>query len=87
MNYQLVITRTAEKSFRKLPNATRNKVKKVFAEMEDNPYDGNILKLKNSDYFRRRVGDHRILFKIDNASVLIFIIDIRKRDEKTYREV
>lgn len=85
MNYQLVITRPAEKSFHKLPKSARNKIRQVLVQMEDNPYDGDILRLKGSDNFRRRVGNYRILFKIDSGLLMIFVIDIRKRDEKTYK--
>ncbi len=35
--------------------------------------------------YRRRVGDWRILFDIDDREQILAIIDIRKRDEHTYR--
>ena len=35
--------------------------------------------------YRRRVGDLGILFDIDERNQAIEILDIRKRDEKTYR--
>ena len=35
--------------------------------------------------FRHRVGNYRILFDIEEASKILEILDIRKRDEGTYK--
>jgi len=56
----------------------------VYPILKKNPYFGpNIKKLKGnySDYYRYRLGDYRLLYKVDNEKIIIFIIDIRNRKE------
>lgn len=35
--------------------------------------------------YRRRVGTLRILFDVDDGNRVVEILDIRQRDERTYR--
>lgn len=56
----------------------------VYPILKKNPYFGpNIKKLKGnySDYYRYRLGDYRLFYKVDNEKIIIFIIDIRNRKE------
>ena len=34
--------------------------------------------------YRMRVGDHRVLFDIDDAAKRVIFLDIRRRNERTY---
>ncbi|RKX78449.1 MAG: type II toxin-antitoxin system mRNA interferase toxin, RelE/StbE family [Spirochaetes bacterium] len=56
----------------------------VYPMLRRNPYFGpNIKRLKGqySDYYRYRIGDYRLFYKIDEEKILIFIIDIKHRKE------
>lgn len=58
----------------------------VYPILKKNPYFGpNIKKLKGnySDYYRYRLGDYRLFYKVDAEKIIIFIIDIRNR-KKAY---
>ena len=35
--------------------------------------------------FRLRVGDYRILYDIDDKAKIVWILDVRRRSEQTYR--
>ena len=53
-------------------------VKKV-DELENDPFSKNIKKLKNSDNFRLRVGDYRVILDIDLGKKIITILKIGHR--------
>lgn len=56
----------------------------VYPILKRNPYFGpNIKRLKGelSDYYRYRIGDYRLFYKIEEKKIIIFIIDIRHRKD------
>ncbi len=59
----------------------------VYPQIKNNPYFGiNIKKLKGefSDFYRYRIGNYRLFYKINNEDVIIFIVTIKHRKE-SYR--
>lgn len=56
----------------------------VYPMLKRNPYFGpNIKRLKGefSDYYRYRIGDYRLFYKIEEEKIIIFIVDIKHRKE------
>ena len=53
--------------------------------MRDDPLSGNVVKLKGTGAFRRRVGDYRIIFSIDFKRLTVDVLDILRRTTTTYR--
>ncbi len=56
----------------------------VYPMLKSNPYFGpNIKRLKGkySEYYRYRIGDYRLFYKIENDKIMIFIIDIEHRKD------
>jgi len=53
--------------------------------MQEDPLAGDVVKLKGTDAFRRRVGDYRIIFTIDFAHAAVGIIGVLRRTTTTYR--
>jgi mRNA interferase RelE/StbE len=56
----------------------------VYPLLKQNPYFGpNIKRLKGelSDYYRYRIGDYRLFYKIEEKKIIIFILDIRHRKD------
>lgn len=59
-------------------------VEYVYPMLRRNPYFGpNIKRLKGefSDYYRYRIGDYRLFYKIENEKIMIFIVDIKHRKD------
>ncbi|MCK4541934.1 MAG: type II toxin-antitoxin system RelE/ParE family toxin [Spirochaetales bacterium] len=57
-------------------------VEYIYPMLKRNPYFGpNIKRLKGqySDFYRYRIGDYRLFYKIENENIMIFIIDIAHR--------
>jgi mRNA interferase RelE/StbE len=56
----------------------------VYPMLRNNPFFGmNIKKLKGEfkDIYRFRIGNYRLFYKIDDKELLIFVIDIEKRQD------
>lgn len=83
-NYKIAET---ESFTRKIEKPEFNKLKKkirnyVYPMLKRNPYFGpNIKRLKAqySGYYRYRIGDYRLFYKINKEEIIIFIIDIDHR--------
>jgi mRNA interferase RelE/StbE len=85
--YRAMFSRRAEKAFISLSDREARKVKEAIQKLVDNPRTCGTIKLENAPVarYRYRIGDYRILFDIDDEAKVIEILDIRKRDERTYR--
>ena len=68
----------------------KRKRRSIYAEVQqlagwpDCP--GDINRLQGRDDYRLRIGDHRVLFEIDQSGtpILITITQVGKRNERTY---
>jgi len=63
------------------------RVKQAVEKLEQNSRTYGTIKLENAPVasYRYRVGNYRLLFDIDDEAKVIEILDIRKRDERTYK--
>ena len=84
--YQAIFSNKAIKSFRKIPRDYQLKIKGVILKLEDNPYSPGTIKLTGfpAAEYRKRVGDYRILFDIDETKKILIIADIKRRTSTTY---
>jgi len=85
--YQAIFSRRTEKAFLDLPIKEAQRVKLAIEKLEQNPRTYGTIKLENVPVasYRYRVGNYRILFDIDDEAKVVEILDIRKRDERTYK--
>ena len=85
--FNVVYSKKAAKYFKRIPKAYQIKLRDNIEELAVNPQISGTIKLV--DYpiakYRHRVGNYRILFDIDTLGKTLEIIDIRRRDEQTYR--
>lgn len=73
----------------KISESKYNKIYKkisgyVYPQLRDNPFFGsNIKKLKGEfeGLYRYRIGNYRLFYKIENAKILIIILDIDDRKD------
>ncbi len=87
MNWNVRVTKTAEKFLLRMQKAERERVKDVLKDMRENPFAGDIVWLKDqkSD-LRRRTGNWRILFSLDTENKIVWIEDIDRRTTTTYKK-
>ena len=82
MSYQVVISRTALKHLRGLPDSVRMCVTREIEGLRDDPRPVGYIKLKGSaDEYRVRVGDYRVRYRIDGSASQVAVIDVRHRKD------
>jgi len=85
MKWNLTITAPAQKDFQKLPQKDQARIKTVLIAMQDDPFQGDLKRLKGtSTGWRRRVGSYRIIYDLYFEEHLIVISAILRRTSTTY---
>lgn len=78
--YRIEFLKTAQKELSKLPRDIQKKIALAIDSLKLNPYPNNVKKLKGSEgRFRIRVGDYRIIYKIENKNLIILIVKVGHR--------
>ncbi len=85
MSWAVAVSNRARKSLSRVPAADPARIMAALSAMQVDPLSGDVVKLTGQDAFRRRVGNYRIIFRIDFKSVAVGIIDIQRRTTTTYR--
>ena len=85
MAWNLHITGPAQKEFRKLPPRDQARVKDALLAMQEDPFGGDIKRLKGQDAaWRRRVGNYRIVYDLEVEERRIVVAGILRRTSTTY---
>ncbi|MEB3309921.1 MAG: type II toxin-antitoxin system RelE/ParE family toxin [Snowella sp.] len=78
--YRIEFLKTAQKELSKLPREIQTKIALAIDFLKLEPYPNNVKKLKGSEgLFRIRVGDYRIIYKIENKNLIILVVKIGHR--------
>ena len=78
--YELAIKKSARKELDDLPDQEFLKIDKAIFSLRDNPVPyPQSKKLKGDDRCRLRVGDYRVLYKVDESRKIITIYRVRHR--------
>jgi len=88
MNWSIELSDQAEKQLKKLPRNILSQVGKSIDAMEKDPFAGNVKALKGKEWegwFRKRVGNYRIIFSLDHSTHQLQVASILPRSEKTYK--
>lgn len=84
--YQIVFKSSAAKEFRKLPLSIKKRIQDATNQLADDSRPSGVVKLKGNDsLFRIRVGEYRIVYKIDDANQKLSITRVRHRRD-VYRD-
>ena len=84
MEWTVVLAGPARKSLRRVPAGDKTRILAVLAEMQQNPFQGDIRKLQGLPGFRRRIGNWRILFEIVPERKHVVVVAIERRTSTTY---
>jgi len=79
MTYRVRIKRPAEKEIRALPSTVRRRVHEMIIKLSEEPRPPGVRKVRGSSAWRVRVGDYRVVFRIDDREreVTIFLVKHR----------
>lgn len=85
MGYRVVLRRSASRDLVDLPHLVRGRVSRAVGALADDPRPRGARLLAGADrIWRIRVGDYRILYRIDGEEVRVLVIRILHRS-KAYR--
>ncbi|PIR66018.1 MAG: type II toxin-antitoxin system mRNA interferase toxin, RelE/StbE family [Candidatus Omnitrophica bacterium CG10_big_fil_rev_8_21_14_0_10_43_8] len=79
--YRLKIIPQAQKDLNQLQDKTFHSVKNAILELSANPRPYGVTKLTNENGYRIRIGDYRVLYRIDDKLKEVFIYRINHRNE------
>jgi mRNA interferase RelE/StbE len=82
MKYEVIITKSAQREIRKLPNSLIEKVIATILPLAENPRPVGSIKLEGSkNGYRIRIGDYRILYTIEDKIRIVEIESVKNRRE------
>ncbi len=86
MNYDSEFAPTFERGLSKLDKQVRERILKAISEVLQEPRRGSQLVFVQQAYFKWRIGDYRIIYRIDEKRkvVIFLVIDHRSRVYKRY---
>ena len=84
MSWHVELAKSARKFLFRVPKKDASRIKTALNEMVQNPYAGDIVKLKGDLVWRRRVGSYRVFFEIYESSRSVRVYGIERRGSNTY---
>ncbi len=80
--HTVLFTKVAEKEFDELIERNRKlgeRISKAIGRLADNPHLGEFLSGPWQGYLKYRVGDYRIIYRIEHERLIIYVITIAHR--------
>jgi len=81
MDYRVFVLPVALKDLVKIPKREQERIRTTLAQFAQAPRPPGSIKLSNSNYWRVREGDWRIIYEIDDAARVVTVLRIRHRRE------
>ena len=71
----------ATKQGDKLPQNIRQRIIRTVRKLARDPFPPGVRKIANSDYYRLRVGDYRIIYEVQEARLVVLVVRIGHRKD------
>jgi mRNA interferase RelE/StbE len=84
--YQVLLRRRAEKRLDRVPYADHPRIVKAMLALEDDPRPRGCRKLFG-DIYRIRIGDYRVIYKVDDEHKEVVVGKVARRREDTCRAI
>jgi mRNA interferase RelE/StbE len=82
--YHVELSRSARRFFERANATLQRRLDGCFDKLKAEPHEGGSIKRltgKLAGRFRYRVGDHRVIYRIDEEEVKVFVLKIAHRSE------
>lgn len=84
-NWVLQIDPQVPKTLKKIPISYAKRIIAIIENLPNNPYDGDIQKMKDEqNVWRRRVGEYRIFYEVLQDESVIHVFRVERRTSSTY---
>ena len=80
MIYEVVVSTAAQRDIRRLPPEHKARLGEAMLALAEDPHRQG-QKLAVADAYRKRVGDSRIVFRVNDADARVLVVRIRHRRE------
>lgn len=86
MSFRVVFSSKSCKIIKSFDQEFKERIKKAIQALSDDPWEKGTIKVKGyNDVRRKRVGDYRIIYRIDQERGEVLIALVSKRDDETYK--
>jgi len=79
--YKLKVKKSAEKELGEIPKRDLLKIINKIQSLSDDPHPEGSIKLSNQEKYRLHVGNYRVLYKVEDNILTIFIVKIGHRKD------
>ncbi|KAF0142635.1 MAG: cytotoxic translational repressor of toxin-antitoxin stability system [Stygiobacter sp.] len=79
--YKIQILKSADKTLRNVAKKERVKIVEQISQLAENPRPFGCKKLRGTEFYRIRIGDYRVIYKIEDEVLLILVIRIGHRKD------
>lgn len=80
MAYEVLASRAAARDIKRLPPETKPRIRAAISALREDPR-GGAEKLAAEDAHRARVGDYRIVFRVDDSASEVLVTRMKHRRE------
>ncbi len=85
MAYQIQIEKSALKQLSKIEKLAREKIRVAISDLAENPRPFGYKKLVDEGgLYRIKVGDYRLVYEVIDKILLVSVLRVAKRNERTY---
>lgn len=85
MTWNVVVDTRVRKQLRKIPQDYSKRIFRAIEEFGSNPFIGDIDKIGGEkDLWRRRIGDYRIFYEINQGRKIVYVFEVKRRTSTTY---
>jgi mRNA interferase RelE/StbE len=82
MRYSIEFTTSALREFKTLDRAVQRRIGSKISELGADPFPPGTKKLQGEpDHFRIRIGEYRVIYRLDGKRVVIVIVRIGHRKD------
>jgi mRNA interferase RelE/StbE len=82
LSYRIEVKRSAAKTLKKIPKASRKRIVEKIDSLAESPPNPDTTKMKGNNPFHKvRVGDYRIVYEIQEDVLMILVVKIGHRKD------
>jgi len=86
MAYTVFLTKAAAKDLAAVPKKTLQHIDRTIRALVDDPRPHGSIKLQNTDLYRIRKGEFRIIYKIEDEVLIVTVVRVGNRRD-VYRDL
>lgn len=79
--YAVALSNAARQTLRRLDGSVRKRVVLRIEALEQEPRPVGCKKISGSELWRIRIGDHRVVYRIEDAQLVVLVVRVGHRRE------